>query len=59
MTEGARTFTTVCTEMRTLLNQPLPGGRGAQMQRDRDIQWLAMMLANLELPDRTWKGEVS
>lgn len=42
----------LCSNLRYLLNQPLPGGRGFQRQRDRDIQWIAKKLASMELPDR-------
>lgn len=45
-----------CQELKDLLNQPLPGGRGFQRQRDRDIQHIAKKLSQAELPDRTWHG---
>lgn len=40
------------TELKTLLNQPLPGGRGFQRARDRRIQYLCKQIGADELPDR-------
>ena len=35
-----------------LLNAPLPGGRGFQRQRDREIHHLCATIASYELPER-------
>jgi hypothetical protein len=39
-------------KLKELLNQPLPGGRGFQVQRDREIKSLCADIATLELPNR-------
>ena len=38
--------------LRTLLNEPLPGGRGFQRERDREIQELCAEIAKLQRPER-------
>lgn len=43
-------FTKLCSELRAALNQPLPGGRGYQAARDRQIHRLAGLLAAAPLP---------
>lgn len=52
--EGVETLTwsSAVQELKELLNQPLPGGRGFQRERDRKIQWLCTVIAALEAPER-------
>lgn len=45
-------FVHLCSELRDVLNQPLPGGRGFQERRDERIQELARQLADAEMPRR-------
>lgn len=40
------------TELKALLNMPLPGGRGFQRDRDKRIRQLCKVIADSELPDR-------
>ena len=43
-------------ELKRLLNEPLPGGRGAQAAQDKAIYLLAKELARYDLPNREFGG---
>jgi hypothetical protein len=45
-----RSFTQISQELKELLNQPLPGGRGFQMQYHRRIRGLVQELSEAEIP---------
>jgi hypothetical protein len=45
-------FVMLMQQLKDVLNEPLPGGRGFQSARDERIQRLAKQLAEAELPDR-------
>lgn len=53
---GTRTVDTgywrIRKELKELLNQPLPGGRGFQAQQDKHIYLLCKELTEYKLPDR-------
>ena len=40
----------ICRELKQLLNDPLPAGRGAIYYRDVRLQYLAQELAQLPIP---------
>jgi hypothetical protein len=48
-------FVTLMSQMKRLLDQPLPGGRGAQAQRDMEIRAVAQKMVATPLPDRSFR----
>lgn len=46
------TYYKALEELKELLNQPLPGGRGFQAARDNRIKWLCGYIASCDTPRR-------
>lgn len=51
-TSASDPWTYKLSELKKILAQPLPGGRGFQHQRDLQIQRLCYELAHTQLPQR-------
>lgn len=52
----AFSYHTLIRRLKKLLAQPLPGGRGFQHERDKEIQHCCKLIAEAELPDRSYHG---